>query len=72
MYVQSHIMPLLKNLYTHFHHTSKCKDSSTITIHVTFIKNKDLLHFTLCFKYDFITDAHVVDIHTSEHTMDSP
>ena len=47
----------------------------TITsFHVTFIKNKDLLYFTLCFKYDFITGAHVVDgnIHISRHMMDSP
>ena len=40
-------------------------------IHVTFIKNKDLLHFALCFKYDFITGAHVVDIYISRNMMDS-
>ena len=63
MHVQSHIMPLFENVYTHFHHTIKMQGFIYYHLfHVTFIKNKDLLQFTFCFKYDFI----------SRHMMDSP
>ena len=49
-------MPLLENVYSHFHHTIEMQGFVFYyLVHVTFIKNKDLLYFyplfqVVCYK----------------------